>query len=174
MDTEGLTEESMQFFVRTDQLNTPEYQARVEAVMNDQFSVDDEELAQTLALEGATEDSVPRNTTVFYIRSWAISNDTLRLIIFSVGENQVIFPETDQWLEHAIGDRDRPFHLQYVGRVTGKTPMSRHIHDAAPAGRLLGKLLHTLLLLDFPAFSSATVFEFPRARLTTANSTAGQ
>ncbi|KAI8374597.1 uncharacterized protein BYT42DRAFT_639990 [Radiomyces spectabilis] len=152
--------------------DTPQYHNSVRGIMEDHRDFWDDQLVTILYLNSAFIGHTERPLAVkYYLRSWSLTQRTLRRMLTVWLEEETEFEEVEDWLAKlsTMYPWDR-FHVRYVGMTRGE-PIRRHIQDVESRGGFLGKFLQTLYTVDRQAFEGVQIYEFTQARMPLLGST---
>ena len=109
----------------------------------------------------ANQEAVPSHTTIYYVRSFKLTSGNLRDLLDMWGPD----PETETWAHFSQTYPQNDVYLRYVGKVTGKSPLSRHMADARKSSSFIEKFYNLLKKVDPSVIDNAQIYKFYNARL---------
>ncbi|KAI7854918.1 hypothetical protein BDC45DRAFT_507213 [Circinella umbellata] len=157
-DLQAIDENVISFLFKRDAQNNIQ---AIQEIMVNNMLINDNELISLLDLNTATQEKAPYDTTVYYVRSFRLTSDNLRNLLEMWGADS----RTEKWRRFSQAYPQNDIHLRYVGKVTGNSPLSRHIDDANKASGFLGRFYNTIKKIDPGLVNNAKLYEFHNTRL---------
>ncbi|KAG2221082.1 hypothetical protein INT45_009740 [Circinella minor] len=157
-DLQAVDENAISFLFKRDAQSNIQI---IQEIMVNNMLINDNDLISLLDLHIATQEKAPFGTTVYYVRSFRLTCDNLRNLLDMWGPDSQI----ETWKRFSQNYPQNDIYLRYIGKVTGDSPLSRHIDDANKATGFLGKFYNTIKKIDPDLIDKAKLHEFYNARL---------
>lgn len=165
--TSTLVHNTTFFLMNQDHPHGAQDVAQVQQIMQDNTKFTDEQLMQHLAIAVEPVNLERIALTTYYVRSWRVPPQTMRMILDQGTEEDVEFTATDGWFARLLENPNGGMYIRYVGMTNG-TAEIRHFQDTrGQIGGLIGLLYNTLQRVDSTTFNNVNIYYFYRNTATT-------